>query len=69
MMPFSVKRRRTVSEGCAPLASQALAFSSFTTIVRATAEGRIQVEILDTDEFYDDSEENEEGEEPQDAPE
>jgi len=41
------------------------------TIVRATAEGRIQVEILDTDEFYDDSEEDEAGtgEEPQDEPE
>ncbi|HET9392832.1 MAG TPA: KH domain-containing protein [Candidatus Rubrimentiphilum sp.] len=38
------------------------------TIVRATAEGRIQVEILDTDEFYDDGE-GDEGEEPQDAPE
>ena len=29
------------------------------TIVRATAEGRIQVEILDTDEFYDDTPEDE----------
>ncbi len=33
------------------------------TIVRATAEGRIQVEILDTDEFYDDTPEDEESEE------
>jgi len=41
------------------------------TIVRATAEGRISVEILDTDEFYDDSvdAEDAEGEEPADAPE
>jgi hypothetical protein len=29
------------------------------TIVRATAEGRIQVEILDTDEFYDETPEDE----------
>lgn len=40
------------------------------TIVRATAEGRIQVEILDTDEFYDDGEADEdEAGGPKDAPE
>jgi predicted RNA-binding protein YlqC (UPF0109 family) len=33
------------------------------TIVRATAEGRIQVEILDTDEFYDESPGDDEPEE------
>lgn len=38
------------------------------TVVRATAEGRVSVEILDTDEFYDDSPEDEaEGEEGEDA--
>src|SRR5487761_2440918 len=33
MMPFSAKRRRTVSDGCPPLESHSLAFSSLTTTV------------------------------------
>lgn len=39
------------------------------TIARATAEGRISVEVFDTDEFYDDSEagESETAQEPEDA--
>jgi predicted RNA-binding protein YlqC (UPF0109 family) len=32
------------------------------TVVRATAEGRVQVEIFDTDEFYDDSPEGDSAE-------